>query len=222
MSYFEDRFQGVWSATYMKNLAVLVAMFLVLLGAVHCFCMGAFETSLLQTIFGSFSSVIFILIGIAGLALLFQRNTYLPFLGPMVAPCSVLENKEPPGATKAITILAEPNTKIIYWAAEPAMEHLKSINSWKEAYGKYDNAGVATANADGVAVIKVRDPQGYKVPFKGRIDSHVHYRTCGEAGWMGEVKTLFVNPHGPEGFDSQPATNTYRVINLADSAASIY
>jgi hypothetical protein len=147
-----------------------------------------------------------------------DRDTYLPFLGPMVAPCTVLENREPPGATKEIKVIVPANSKVIYWAAEPGAENMKELKSWKDAYVKYENAGVATANADGIAVLKVRPPQSYKVPFKGKIESHVHYRVCGDAGWMGSIQSAFINHDGPEGFECHP----YRVTQWADTAASIF
>jgi hypothetical protein len=153
---------------------------------------------------------------------MFDRDTYLPFLGPMVAPCSVLENREPPGATREVKVIVEPNVKVIYWAAEPASEDLKKINSWKQAYLKYDNAGVTTSDGEGVAVLKVRDPQGYKVPLKGALQPHVHYRVCGEAGWMGKINTTFVNQAKVEGFEDKKTDKNYKIQNLADTAASIY
>ena len=156
------------------------------------------------------------------LLLLFNRDTYLPFLGSMVAPCSVLQNKEPPGATKNVKVVVTPNTKVVYWAAEPANENLKTLKSWKDAYLEYENAGVTTSNGEGVAILKVRDPQAYKVPFKGRLESHVHYRVCNEAGWMGRVNTIFLNSSGPEGFENQITDKNYKMKNLADSAASQY
>jgi len=222
MSSFQDRFQGVWSETYIKKLLFKLAMVFIILGALNWLFMGLFDMNMVSSILGKgvIAHSIYIIIGISALFVMFDRDTYLPFLGPMVAPCSVLENKEPPGATKEVKVMITPNTKIIYWAAEPASEGLKSIQSWKEAYGKYDNAGVATSNAEGVALIKVRDPQAYKVPLKGRLESHIHYRTCGEAGWLGTVRTIFIDHKGPEGFESP--MKKYRVTELADTAASIY
>ena len=32
------------------------------------------------------------------------------------------------------------------------------------AYGNYKNSGVTKANSNGIAILKVRQPQGYKVP----------------------------------------------------------
>ena len=69
-------------------------------------------------------------------------------------------------------------------------------------------------------MLKVREPQSYAVPFKGKLESHIHYRVCGESGFMGRVNTTFINHAGPEGFESHSGLETTR--NWADSSASIY
>lgn len=224
MDIIQDRFDSGFTSSYIKKLLFKIAMVLLIIGGVNWLLIGLFDLNLVTSLFGKgfLSNFIFVLVGLSALSIMFDRDTYLPFLGPMVAPCSVLQNKEPPGATKDIKVVVTPNTKVIYWAAEPANENLKTLKSWKDAYLEYENAGVTTSNGDGVAVLKVRDPQAYKVPFKGRLESHVHYRVCNEAGWMGRVNTVFLNSSGPEGFENQPTDKNYKIKNLADSAASQY
>jgi uncharacterized membrane protein YuzA (DUF378 family) len=225
MNYiFEDDYSSAWTPTYIKKLLFKVAMVLIIVGALNWLLVGLFKFNLVHAVFGNsvLATIVYILVGISALAIMFDRDTYLPFLGPMVAPCSVLQNREPPGATKEIKITVEPNVKIIYWAAEPASEKLEKINSWKQAYLDYDNAGVATSNGEGVAVLKVREPQSYRVPFKGKLQPHVHYRVCGEAGWMGKINTVFLDQPKVEGFESQKIDKKYKIMNLADTAASIY
>ena len=223
-SFYEDRFVGVWSETYVRKLLFKLAMVLLIVGGVNWLLVGLFDVNLVSGIFGngSFTTFLYVLVGISAIVIMFDRDTYLPFLGPMVAPCSVLENREPPGATREVKVIVEPNVKVIYWAAEPASEDLKKINSWKQAYLKYDNAGVTTSDGEGVAVLKVRDPQGYKVPLKGALQPHIHYRVCGEAGWMGKINTTFVNQAKVEGFEDKKTDKNYKIQNLADTAASIY
>ena len=220
MSVFQDRFEGVWSPLYVKKLAFQIAMAFVIFAAISAFMFAFLDTNLIDMIFGK-NKIIYGIIGISAIGIMFYRDTYLPFLGPMVAPCSVLENKEPPGATKEVKVVIEPNSKVMYWAAEPANEKLGKLNSWKEAYGKYENAGVTTSNAGGVATFKIRDPQTYKVPFMGKLDSHVHYRVCGDNGFIGTVRTAYINELGPEGFETL-SMHKYKVTQLADSSASIY
>jgi uncharacterized membrane protein YuzA (DUF378 family) len=218
-----DRFD-TWNQTYVKKLIFKIAMVLLIIGGLNWLLVGVFDFNLVSAIFGKsiLASFIYILVGVSAIAIMFDRDTYLPFLGPMVAPCSVLENREPPGATKEVKVVVEPNVKIIYWAAEPASEKLEKINTWKQAYLEYQNAGVATSNGEGVAILKVREPQSYRVPIKGQLQPHIHYRVCGEAGWMGKINTVFVNQNNVEGFENNKINKSYKIQNLADTSASIY
>jgi uncharacterized membrane protein YuzA (DUF378 family) len=220
---FNDRFEGVWAEPYLNKLLFKVAMVLVIIGALNWLIIGLTNVNLVASLFGSLTPLVYILVGLSALGIMFRRDTYLPFLGSTLAPCSVLQNKEPPGATKSVSVVITPNTKVLYWAAEPGTDDkLKHIKSWKEAYGQYENAGVTTSNGEGVAVFKVRDPQSYKVPFKGKLDSHIHYRVCGDdAGFMGAVRTVSVNHRatGVEGFEC-PCNKALK--NWAESAARAY
>lgn len=220
----QNRFIGVWSPLFIKKLLFKIFMILLIVGGLNWLLVGLFDKNLVELLFGKglFTNFIYVLVGLSAIGIMFDRDTYLPFLGPMVAPCSILENREPPGATKDVKVIVTPNTKVIYWAAEPANDKLKTLNSWKEAYLKYENSGVTTSNGEGVAILKVRDPQSYKVPFRGQLKSHIHYRVCEDSGWMGRVNTVFLNSNGPEGFENQLTDKNYTVKNLADSAASLY
>lgn len=224
MSTFEDKFVGVWSETYVRKLLFKLAVVLLIIGGLNWLLFGLFDVNLVSTIFGKsiVATIIYVLVGLSALAIMFDRDTYLPFLGPMVAPCSVLQSREPPGATKEVKVIVTPNTKVLYWAAEPASDKLEKLNSWKQAYLDYDNAGVTISNGEGVAVFKVREPQSYKVPFKGQLQPHVHYRVCGEAGWMGKINTIFISDNKVEGFEEQKTDKNYKIQNLADTSASIY
>jgi uncharacterized membrane protein YuzA (DUF378 family) len=216
----------VFNETYIKKLVFKIAIVLLIIGGLNWLLVGIFNINVVSKLFGKswFATIIYVLVGVSALAIMFDRDTYLPFLGPTVVPCSVLEVRDPPGATQEVKIHVEPNVKIIYWAAEAAAAAgSKELNSWKNAYLDYQNAGVAVSNGEGVAVLKVREPQGYKVPFKGELSPHVHYRICGSdktgnAGWMGKINTVMINKNAVEGFRNKNKNN----INLADSAASIY
>lgn len=215
---YKNRFVGVWSETYIKKLLFKMAILFLIIGGLNCLLMGLFDINVFSIFGKRVSAIMCVFIGISALAIMFDRDTYLPFLGPMVIPCSVLENREPPGATREIKVMVEPNVKVIYWAAEPASEKLKEINSWKNAYLDYQNAGVATSNGEGVAIFKIRDPQSYKVPFKGEIAKHVHYRVCGEAGWMGKINTTMLDKNKVEGFELKKKFK----INMPDTSSSIF
>jgi uncharacterized membrane protein YuzA (DUF378 family) len=192
---------------YAKRKVFKVAMVLILVGALNWLLVGALEFNLVDALFGegSFASkIIYISVGLAGLSIMFFRDTYLPFLGETVAPVvQVLPDKAPEGATRTKQIQVEPGQKVLYWAAEPTNNALKSIPTWKQAYAEYKNVGVATADRTGLATLKVRDPQSYTVPFKGRLEPHIHYRVCYTNGFMGRVETVYIEPGtNYEGFDS--------------------
>jgi protocatechuate 3,4-dioxygenase beta subunit len=98
-------------------------------------------------------------------------------------------------------VRVRPGAKVVFWAAEPANEDLMNVNDYRAAYLEYRNAGVATADADGNATLKVRTPQGYTVPMKGQLPPHIHYRECAERGMMKPIVTVtldgkeyFTNP----------------------------
>jgi len=217
-----DRFQGVWSAPYLQKFAFKVAMVLLVVGGINWLLVGLCEFNLVTALVGDgvLAKLVYIAVGLCAVAIMFNRDTYLPFLGPTLAPCSVLQDRVPPGATKDVKVVVTPNTKVIYWAAEPVNDGLKGLQSWKEAYAKYENAGVATSNAEGIVHMKVKDPQSYKVPFAGKLDAHVHYRVCSEAGFMEHVKTVNVHQKEPEGFQGCPMKNKER--SIADWSASIF
>jgi hypothetical protein len=144
------------------------------------------------------SRIVYILVGIAALSVAFDRDTYLPFLGESVFPCSVLPDQIPAGATRSVQVHAEPGHKVVYWASEPGSDD--SVPTYVDAYRKYENAGVATADSSGIATLKVREPQAYTVPMKGRLDPHVHFRICGPTGFVGRIKTFFLADNHIEGF----------------------
>lgn len=187
---------------YAQKLAFKVAMVLVIVGSLNWLVVGAFKRNLVEFLLGKgmLARSIYVLVGVAALAIMFDRDTYLPFLGPTVIPCASVPDRTPPGATKIVTVSAPPGSKVLFWAAEPEMEGLREVQTWKEAYAGYENAGVATADNNGQATLKVREPQGYVVPFKGRLDSHIHYRICESSGMLGRVKTLFLKDGRVEGF----------------------
>ena len=230
--FYENRFVGVWSQNYLQKLAFKIAIALLIIGGLNWLLVGLFNVNVVSRIFGKsvLATCVYVLVGVSALAIMFDRDTYLPFLGPMVVPCSVLETRDPPGATREVKINVGPNVKIIYWAAEPSSG--EKLNSWKNAYLDYQNAGVAVSNGNGEAVLKIRDPQSYKVPFKGKLEPHVHYRVCGsgeEVGWMGKINTVMLNKNMVEGFakgdlrfEHNKTHKSYKVVNLADTSASIY
>ncbi len=186
-------------ASYMQKLGFKMAMAVVLLGAVNWGLLGAFRVNLVERVFGKgalAAKAVYVLVGLCALAIAFNRDTYLPFLGESVFPCSVLGDQVPPGATRTVQVRADPGSKVVYWATEPG----DGVSDWKVAYGQFANAGVTTTDATGVAILKVREPQSYSVPFKGHLEPHVHFRVCGPTGFVGRIKTVFLADGRVEGF----------------------
>lgn len=180
----------------------MTAIFLLIIGGINWLLVGIFRLNLVEALLGKgyLTRGVYIAVGLSALLISFQRDTYLPFLGETLVPCSVLQDRSPPGATVNIEVDAEPGKKVLYWAAEPETEKLENINDWRKAYLSYENAGVTTADSQGRAVLKVRKPQPYLVPWKGQLEPHIHFRICGDRGFMGRVKTVFLSDGHVEGF----------------------
>jgi len=201
-----DQWASGWTLTYVKAKIFYLAMVLLLLNGLNALFLALSGVDVLQWVVGkgAIGTLLYGLIGLSALGIMFNRDTYLPFLGPTVMPCGALQDREPPGATKEVRVTVGPHRKIIYWAAEPANENLKSVTSWQEAYQKYENAGVATSDGTGQATLRVRAPRSYEVPMKGVLEPHVHYRVCDEAGWMGRIYTVPVgDKKAVEGFSEE-------------------
>jgi uncharacterized membrane protein YuzA (DUF378 family) len=148
--------------------------------------------------------IVYTLVGLSALYFIFKRDYFLPFLGETVFPCEPLAEKSPDKADAVVEIHVKPNSNVIYWAAEndekvhgkdpkekkeSATERIVE-NPWK-AYMKFENSGVARSDDKGRAVLRVRRPVTYRVPFSGRaLDKHIHYRVCGENGMLGRIETV--------------------------------
>jgi uncharacterized membrane protein YuzA (DUF378 family) len=179
----------------------LYAMVLLIVGALNWLIIGVAGVNVLEKLVGKVvARILYVLVGLAALAVAFNRDTYLPFLGETVMPCSIMPQHIPKGADTSLTVNVRPGTTVLYWAAEPETEGLKKIGDWRKAYLKFMNAGVVKANAQGDAVLLVRAPQPYTVPWKGRLEPHVHFRVCGDDGMLARIKTVFVADGRVEGF----------------------
>ena len=179
-----------WTPRYVRTLLFYVSMAAIIVGGLNTLFMGLLEINLIEAITGRGAVLIYLFIGIGTLYLMFDRDTYLPFLGPAHIPCGALEPRFPKGANREIIVHVAPQSKVLYWASEPAMEGLKNIPSWKGAYLGYENTGVALSDDKGLAILRIRTPQRYRVPIQGLLEPHVHYRVCEESGWMGRVMTV--------------------------------
>jgi uncharacterized protein len=189
---------------YVKKWIFLIAMVVLVIGGLNWLGVGVRRVNLLELVVGrQIARIVYIAVGIAALWIMFDRDTYLPFLGETVFPCSALAEQTPRGADTTVQLQVPAGRKVIYWASEPDKEHLKSLNNWRLAYLKYENVGVATADAQGLVALRVRKPQAYSVPMKGRIEPHIHYRVCGgaeEPGLLGRIQTVYLDGQQKEGF----------------------
>jgi hypothetical protein len=135
------------------------------------------------------ASVLGVLVIVAALYVGLRRDTYLPFLGETVIPCSVLQERTPEHADTSVSVSGlEPGAKVLFWAAEPKTANLATINDWRKAYLDFANAGVTRVDEAGHVTLRVRKPQDYTVPLKGRLEAHVHWRVCQDGGMMGPVQ----------------------------------
>jgi uncharacterized membrane protein YuzA (DUF378 family) len=188
---------------YLSKMAYKVAMIFIIVGALNWLSVGVFQYNVVEKLLGYKSlpsRIVYLIVGICALAILFNRDTYLPFLGETHIPCAFLPEQIPENADTQVEIHVNPGAKVLYWAAEPSTEGLKKLNDYRGAYLKYMNVGVVKANDDGVATLFVRRPQAYVVPWKGRLEPHIHFRTCTEDGMMSRIKTVFVSDGRVEGF----------------------
>ncbi len=180
-----------------------IAMVLVIVGAINWLLIGTVGFNAVEKVFGYksvMSRFIYVIVGICALGIMFNRDTYLPFLGETVLPCHAIPEHIPDNADTQLEVQATPGAKVVYWAAEPGNEKVKDLQDWQGAYQKYENMGCVKANADGVATLLVRKPQPYRVPWKGRLEPHIHFRECSPTGMMSRIKTVFVSDGHVEGF----------------------
>ena len=186
---------------YQKKL-YMVVIFIVLIGSVNWLSIGITGQDFVRLVLAPrHAKWVYILIGLAALPLLFQRDMYLPFLGQTVVPGGALTVKTPQNANDQVTIRTRPGAKVVYWAAEPNPNQGKDLPTPEAAYEEFENSGVVVADATGHAILRFRGPpQAYRVPITGRLEPHVHFRICDENGFMERVQTIFIKDGHVEGF----------------------
>jgi hypothetical protein len=171
----------------------MLAVTLVIVGGLNWGLVGAVNFDLVKWI-GSglnlpiLSNLVYVIVGLAAVYLALNRDVYLPFLNESVFPCSTLKNTVPEAATVKVQVQVTPGAKVVYWASEPNKAQ-PVTNPW-DAYTQYENAGVATADGNGVATLAVRDPATYKIPSGRILSRHVHYRYCVRPGLLSRVETI--------------------------------
>ena len=171
----------------------MIMIKLILVGAINWGLIGFFDFNIVeyinQKLFGQnriLAKIIYILVGISAIKL-FKRDMFLPFLGKTVYPCLNLEEKIPDHSDSKISIKVQPNSNVVYWAAEKSNNNID--NPW-DAYAKYANSGVAISDENGNVELKFKYPAQYSVPGKGLLPPHVHYRVCLGNGMMSRIETV--------------------------------
>jgi uncharacterized membrane protein YuzA (DUF378 family) len=187
---------------YYQKKIYMLAMFFILVGSINWLSIGITGQDLVRCVLSlKYAKWVYILVGLAALPLLFQRDVYLPFLGETVLPGGALTVKTPQNANDQLTIRTRPGAKVVYWAAEPNPNQGKDLPTPDVAYAEFENSGVVVADSTGHAILRFRGPpQAYTVPFKGRLEPHVHFRISNEHGFMERIQTIFVKDGHIEGF----------------------
>ncbi len=65
----------------------MFSIVLVIIGALNWLIIGLTEINFLDNL-GFIARIIYVLVGLAAIFIMFKRDTYLPFLGETVMPCS--------------------------------------------------------------------------------------------------------------------------------------
>ena len=185
-----------------KKKVFAVSLFMLVFSGINWGLVAIFKTDIISSLFGKGSlgtRIFYLLIAACALYVGLSRDSYLPFLGQTVIPCSLLTERIPDKVDLKVRIIAPVGKKVLYWAASPENKDSREMKTWQSAYGKFENAGVAIAGEDGSALLQVQRPQSYWVPPGRKLEPHVHYRICSDDGMMGPVKSLFIEER-VEGF----------------------
>jgi len=123
---------------------------------------------------------------------LFNRDYYLPFLGPTIIP---IKERETIGKLIDVKLQGlKPNTKVLYWASN---ESDKTFDNPLEAYKGYGNSGIVNTDNNGEVTLKVNCPSDYYVSKFGinkKLSRHIHYRVESHIpGLFSSVKTKYIN-----------------------------
>lgn len=189
---------------YYNKLLYMIVIFLILVGSVNWLAVGLTDTNLVRLVLPlKYARWLYIIIGLAAIPLLFHRDMYLPFLGETFMPGGVMAIKTPQNSNDQITIDAVPGAKIAYWASEPDPNQGSTLPTSEEAYGEFENSGVVVADTSGKAILRFRGPpQAYSVPFKGRLEPHIHFRVTRPDGFLEPVQVVYLKDGRVEAFSN--------------------
>jgi len=130
---------------------------------------------------------IYFFIFCAGIVIILDRSTWLPFLEHTVLPSKLIPlTNECKNYDIEVGIKTNPNSKIIYWSAIPGQTN-EFVN---KAY-KNMSLGVIMSDSKGNAIIKILKGDGYYVNNYKYIKKHIHYRVFEKENILGPVKTIY-------------------------------
>lgn len=173
----------------------IFARALLVIGGINYLFMSILNVSVCSYFkdYSMITNFIKLLIGISAAYFLFNRDYYLPFLGPTAIPV---------GATKSTENLKQiklsglpPNTTVISWAA---LESDSIFDTYTKAYGVYSNTDISKTDENGDVIVKLSCPGAYYVPAFGMrklLKRHIHYRyqLPKHKGLFSRVYTKFLN-----------------------------
>jgi uncharacterized membrane protein YuzA (DUF378 family) len=168
---------------------------IIIIGSIAWGIYGAAKINIFKRITGNETilKIFYILIGVCGLFLMFNRNFYLPFLDKTVVPFSLMKKQKiPKDSTISIKVNVPPYSRVIYWAAEPLQQNQTPERCVRVAYSTFDNSGITTADENGNAYLVLRMPDGYTVKkffLDKHLRPHVHYRYSLSDGMLSEIFT---------------------------------
>jgi hypothetical protein len=184
MEEFKMRIENpIWNETFRENLPRWIHIWVVSIVLISTIVFGLnnlFNFVSKDNLLVKLLSILGVLFG--GL-LIFNRDMYLPFLSENFVPEIFLNIKErrQKNIEKTIEIRVEPDTLVLYWAADPGKEVRKN---WKLGYNKFENSGVVKSDAQGMAKIPIVCPSRYIVHGYKILPKHVHYRTYNKNNQM--------------------------------------
>ena len=186
--------------TYLKYKINMIFMGFIIAGAIN-YGTTAFGFNLIDIASNSVNNlinkqiyldkIIYIVIAISAIILMFNRTTWLPFLGTCAFPTKgLIPNKINNDGDKKIEVLVKPNTRIAYWSS--IQKNPTDTPDVVSAYDDFSNSGVVMSDNNGVAILSVKLGTDYIVPSNKLIKRHAHYRELDlEYGMMGEVQTVY-------------------------------
>jgi hypothetical protein len=148
----------------------MINIFLIIIILIS-FILSLYNLFINSNIFIKFLAIILILISLY--SIIFDK-LLLPFLGTTVYPPSLIPFEiYPPNTNHSLNLNFNypDGTKVIYWAAD----NNGYYNNPNDAYGDYNNSGVAIVN-NGIANLRFKCPSKYKIPIGTVLNKHIHYR----------------------------------------------